>query len=70
MVILARDGGCGTCRISWCACNGGGFVKVFLVFICSEDVVLYPSPYFFGPRKSGRIPPELIYHFGLPSSQL
>jgi len=69
--MLGRDGGYGTCRISWCACNGGGFVKVSLVFIFSEDVVSYARPYFFfGPRKSGRVLPVLVYHFALTLSHL
>jgi hypothetical protein len=63
MVILARDGGCGTCRISWCACNGGGFVKVSLVLICSEDVVLYPSPYFFWAKKIWQNPARIDISF-------
>jgi hypothetical protein len=63
MLILARDGGCGTCTISWCACNGGGFVKVSLVFVCSEDVVLYPSPYFFRPKKVRQNPARIDISF-------
>jgi len=49
--MLGRDGGYGTCRIRWCACNGGGFVKVPLVFIFSEDVVSYACPYVFWAKK-------------------
>jgi len=61
--ILARDGGYGTCRIRWCACNGGGFVKVFLVFIFSEDVVFYPCPYFVWPKKMRQNPARIDISF-------
>jgi hypothetical protein len=42
--------------------NGGGFVKVSLVFICSADVVLYPS-HFFWPKKIRQNPARIDLSF-------
>jgi len=57
--MLGRDGGYGTCRIRWCPCNGGGFVKVSLVFIFSEDVVFNSCPNFFWAKKIRQNPARI-----------